>query len=69
MEFADDAGDSALSLQNREIYSELAKKTKKLERLKEKVMHLFFFFFFYSCGGGRPTETLKLWATLLPCFW
>ena len=67
MEFADDAGDSALSLQNREIYSELAKKTKKLERLKEKVMHLFFFFF--PCGGGRPTETLKLWATLLPCFW
>lgn len=43
MEFADNTSDSALSLQNREIHSELVKKTKKLERLKEKVMDLFVF--------------------------
>ena len=39
--YADNNGGSVFLLQNKEIYLELVKKTKKLDRLKKKVIPLF----------------------------
>jgi hypothetical protein len=38
MAFSDGNGGSSLSVQNREIFAELLKKEKRLNKLKEKVV-------------------------------